>query len=77
MLGGKSDKTRSARAVRIEQAELFGDFEMYQVQVIDGETGVILQRIDCQTMEQAKREDAAQTTQLARTGHYSVIVEVD
>jgi hypothetical protein len=50
---------------------------MFEVQVIDGETGVVLQRIDCQTIEQAKREDAAQATQLARTGRYSVIVEVD
>lgn len=50
---------------------------MYQVHVIDGDTGQVLQKIDCATLDQAKREDAAQTTQLARTGHYSIIVNLD
>ena len=53
---------------------------MWQVHVIDGETGKVLQRIDCADECAAKREDAAQTTQLERTGHYSIIVppkEVD
>jgi len=50
---------------------------MYQVHVIDGDTGKVLQRIDCATHDQALREDAAQTTQLARTGHYSIIVDLN
>lgn len=53
---------------------------MWQVHVIDGETGIVRQIIQCNDEDEAKRRDAAETTQLERTGHYSIIVppkEVD
>lgn len=49
---------------------------MYQVHAIDGDTGNVLQKINRATHDHALREDAAQTTQLASTGHYSIIVNL-
>ncbi len=53
---------------------------MWQVHVINGTTGQVLRRVECRDEAHAKRVDAAQTIDLERTGHYSIIVppkEVD
>jgi uncharacterized FlaG/YvyC family protein len=76
-MGGKNESRKTFKAVRNEKADLFDGVSMYEVQVIDGATGIVVKHMPVSSKLKAERVEAGLNINLNHDQFYTQIVKID